>query len=91
MTISYLHTPLPKQLRDSEQGCTNQGEVRRAINEFLNTTSSISPGGEPCPRCGQTMQHLNATFALYGSDKQWAIRLPVCRCSLRRVPSEQLD
>jgi hypothetical protein len=87
MTISGFSGIVPV----SEQGSTRQrdrGSLRRAIQEFLATNSS-SPQPKVCPRCGQTMQYIGATFAVYGGDREWSVQLPVCPCSISPVAADE--
>lgn len=89
MTISYFPGPV---LPDSPQDSIRQqhrDQLRHSILEFLRATSSKPPSGF-CSRCGQKMQHIAATFSLYGSDTQWKVQLPVCSCSHTRV-SESVE
>src|SRR5215472_13429382 len=76
----------------SAQGSTGQrdrGPLRKAIQEFL-TTSSSSLQPRVCPRCGQRMQYISATFAVYGGDREWNVQLPVCPCSLSPVGDDEV-
>lgn len=52
--------------------------------------NSLSPQPKVCPRCGQTMQYIGATFAVYGGDKEWHVRLPVCPCSISPVCADEV-
>ena len=63
--------------------------LRTAIQEFLTTNSSKSPRPKVCPRCGQTMQYIGATFAVYGGEGEWNVQLPVCPCSLSPVCADE--
>src|ERR1700758_4302810 len=82
MTTLFLHGPVvPDASRDSTEA-GRRTPLKQAIKEFLTGASSRSGEPEVCSRCGRPMQHLNATFAFYGSNKQWNIPLPVCPCSL---------
>jgi len=83
MTTLFLHGPVVPD--DSSPHSTEPGartHLKQSIQEFLAGASSRSLQSEACPRCGQRMQHLNATFSFYGSESQWNIPLPVCPCSI---------
>jgi hypothetical protein len=87
-TLSLQDPGVSDRSRDSTEGDSHT-DLKHAIVDFLAGVSSRSPQSELCPRCGRPMRHLNATFSLHGSDRQWSIPLPVCPCSLSAGSPEQ--
>src|SRR5215469_6177355 len=82
MTISHQQDrPLPDSSHKSTEQ-SSRSHLKQAIKEFLTEASSSLRQPSKCPRCGRAMQHLNATFSIYGSDTRWKIALPVCPCSI---------
>lgn len=67
----------------------DRGHVRQQILDFFSARSASSLQPTRCPRCGQPMQYLDATFSVYGAEKQWNVRLPVCPCSTSSVSAAE--
>ena len=76
MTISlFQDAKSPDPTHNSREQHTKT-HLKQDIEEFLAATSRTAPRNTICPKCGRVLQTVNATFSLYGSDKQWSIPLP---------------
>ena len=64
-----------EQSRQSEQQ-----KLTESLTEFFATQCWRADEQRRCTRCGALMQHLDATFWLYGTDSGWNVCLPLCQC-----------
>jgi hypothetical protein len=63
--------------------------LKIAITDFLDKISTSQPRQQVCSRCGSSMQSIDATFFLYGTELNWQVSVPVCSCELESLAEER--
>jgi len=66
-------------------------KLLQSLTDLLGTASSLGATPVFCPRCGKAMEALNVTFWIYGSDSDWNVSLPVCRCAAPSQTKPQIN
>ena len=64
-----------------------QRETSLALKSLIGLFDELSIQPETqylCPRCGNAMELADATFWIYGTNTEWRVRVPTCRCQNKR-------
>ncbi len=81
MTLPQLSGSVSANSSSASPQRKDQGQLKQEIQELLKFISQKKSSSGMCPHCGHRMQHINATFSLYGTCGKWDVQLPVCDCS----------
>ena len=81
MTLPYFSGSVSANSSSAPPRRKDRGQLKQEIQELLKSISQSQSGTQICPHCGKRMQHINATFSLYGTAGNWEVQLPVCDCS----------
>ncbi len=68
---------------------TEQEKLIASLTALLADEGLRADQQRLCLRCGAVMQHLDATFWLYESDREWRVRLPFCPCEQKSTSPVQ--
>jgi hypothetical protein len=64
-----------------------QQQLLQSIDDLLAAAAKTTAAQPSCSRCGKASASVPAMFWLYGTDRVWNMRLPLCACELEKASS----